>query len=57
MQFGSFSSFSFLLFLFFSKAGFGSCLVGVYYFYESSARISADRNELLSPIEFSSAGI
>ena len=37
--------------------GFDSCLVAVYYVNGSSARISADRNALLSPIEFSSAGI
>ena len=41
----------------FSQDGFGSCLLVVYHFYGRSARISADRNALLSPIEFSSPGI
>ena len=54
MRFAFFCSF---FILYFSKDGFDSCLVAVYYVYGSSARIGADRNALLSPIEFSSAGI
>ena len=56
MRFAFFCSF---FTLYFSKDGFDLCLVAVYYMYvyRSSARISADRNTLLSPIEFSSAGI
>ena len=49
MWFAFFCSFFILYFL---KDGFDS-----YYVYGSSARIGADRNALLSPIEFSSAGI
>ena len=41
----------------FSQDGLGSCLRVFYHVYGRSARISADRNALLSPIEFSSPGI
>ena len=53
-QFAFFCSFSILHF---SKDGTGSCLVVVHKVNGSSARISADRNALFSPIEFSSAEI
>ena len=60
-QLSSFSYMCLILLLFvdsyFSQGNFGSCLVVVNYVHRSLARISADRNTLLFPIEFSSAGI